>query len=142
MFPSEGYFFLKSQKTGLVLDINGENKAGSKLVVRTKEDESNLDNQLWTFEHGYLVSKKTSFVVDIEGGDLRSDKRLLQFDRKKTMAHNQRWGIRDGFIYPVADPRLVLSAKEDSGSEVTVTYRKEEENDLQQWYLESFEGDY
>lgn len=26
-------------------------------------------------------------------------------------AHNQRWGIRDGFIYPVADPRLVLNVK-------------------------------
>lgn len=26
-------------------------------------------------------------------------------------AHNQRWGIRDGFIYPVADPRLVLDTK-------------------------------
>ncbi|GAN01056.1 hypothetical protein MAM1_0004c00487 [Mucor ambiguus] len=142
MFPNEGYFFLKSQKTGLVLDTNGENEAGSKLVIRPKGDESEVENQLWTFEQGYLISKKTSLVMDIEGGDLRSDKKVLQFDRKKTMAHNQRWGIRDGFIYPVADPRLVMDTKEDSGSPVTVTYRRTEDNDLQQWYLEPFEGDY
>ncbi|KAL9559990.1 hypothetical protein PS6_000475 [Mucor atramentarius] len=157
MFPNEGYFFLKSQKTGLVLDINGEDEAGSKLVIRPKGDESEVDNQLWTFEQGYLISKKTSFGMEKKNkkkvkkdgklmifldGDLRSDKRVLQFERKKTMAHNQRWGIRDGFVYPVADPRLVLDTKEDSGSEVTVTYRRTEDNDLQQWYLEPFEGDY
>ena len=34
MFPSEGYFFLKSQKTGLVLDINGENKVQ---IINLKE---------------------------------------------------------------------------------------------------------
>lgn len=34
MFPSEGYFFLKSQKTGLVLDINGENEV---YAVKFKE---------------------------------------------------------------------------------------------------------
>lgn len=34
MFPSEGYFFLKSQKTGLVLDIDGENKVHA---VKLKE---------------------------------------------------------------------------------------------------------
>lgn len=77
-------------------------------------------------------------------------------------AHNQRWGIRDGFIYPVADPRLVLDTKvrclcHGDGGEIKlaheqhvggqwlvsyITYRRTEDYDLQQWYLEPFEGDY
>ncbi|KAI7877326.1 uncharacterized protein EV154DRAFT_62178 [Mucor mucedo] len=138
MFPSEGYFYVKSQKNGLFVSVDGEDEAGSKLVTGPKGDD---DSQLWSYENGYLVSKQTAMVMDIEGGDLKSDKRVLQFNRKKTMTHNQRWGIRDGFVYVVADPRLVLDTQEDEGSYITVAVKKSEENDLQQWYLEPYEGD-
>ncbi|CAO3646537.1 unnamed protein product [Mucor hiemalis] len=139
MFPTQGAFFIKSQKNGLYLSINGEDEAGSRIITGPKTDDG---SQLWSFENGYLISQKTSFVMDIEGGDLKSDKKILQYNRKKTMAHNQRFGIRDGFIYAVADPRLVLDAKDEEGSHIIISTRKLEENDLQQWYLEPYEGDY
>ncbi|CEP07761.1 hypothetical protein [Parasitella parasitica] len=124
-------------------------QAGTKLIIKPKKpqsDDHELDNQLWTFENGYLVSKKTSFgmkiyaFMDIEGGDLRSDKKVLQYSRKKTMAHNQRWGIRDGFIYAVADPSLVLEHQEND-DEVHVS-RKTEDGKHQQWNIQLYEGDY
>ncbi|GAA5807635.1 hypothetical protein MFLAVUS_001005 [Mucor flavus] len=133
MFPSEGYFYLKCQKNGLVVSVNNEEKAGTKLVTDNKNDE---DSQLWSFQGGCLISKHSSLVMDIDGGDLRNDAKLLQFDRKKTMAHNQRWGICDGFVYAVADPRLVLVA-EDDASHIKVGV-KSNENELQQWYLEPY----
>lgn len=139
MFPTQGAFYIKSQKNGLYLSIDGEDEAGSKIITGPKTDDG---SQLWSFENGYLISKKTSFVMDIEGGDLKSDKNILQYNRKKTMAHNQRFGIRDGFIYAVADPRLVIDAKDEEGAYITIATRKLEENDHQQWYLEPYEGDY
>ncbi|KAI8975527.1 hypothetical protein BDF20DRAFT_822229, partial [Mycotypha africana] len=96
--------------------------------------------QLWMFEDGYLVNRKTSLVIDIEGGDLRCDQKVIQYDRKKTMAHNQRWQIRDGFIYAVADPRLVLTLKNEDGSRCFVSYRNLEDSELQQWYIEPYGG--
>ncbi|KAG2204350.1 hypothetical protein INT47_009392 [Mucor saturninus] len=135
MFPSEGYFYVKSQKNGLFVSVDGEDEG---------DDDSQKVYSCGVMKMDiWFLSKLqwASIMMDIEGGDLKSDKRVLQYNRKKTMTHNQRWGIRDGFVYVVADPRLVLDTQEDEGSYITVAVKKSEENDLQQWYLEPYEGD-
>ncbi|KAI8074362.1 uncharacterized protein B0P05DRAFT_548257 [Gilbertella persicaria] len=137
MFPSEKYFYIQSRKSGLVLSCDGQEETGSKLVIRPKAEDD--ESQLWKYEHGFLVCKKTLLVMDIAGGDLKVDSKVLQYNRKKTMTHNQRWGMRDHFIYAVADPRLVLNAKEEEGSNIVVSTRILEDNDHQQWDIEVYQ---
>ncbi|KAI8370100.1 hypothetical protein EDC96DRAFT_503061 [Choanephora cucurbitarum] len=138
MFPKENYFFVKSKFDDLVLSCDGEEKAGSELVLRPKADDD--ESQLWTYDNGFLACKKSLLVMDINGGDLKAESKLLQYNRKKTMAHNQRWGFRQGFIYASADPRLVLTAKPEE-SAVVVSLRVMEDNDHQQWTLEPCEDE-
>ncbi|KAI8353362.1 hypothetical protein BD560DRAFT_408362 [Blakeslea trispora] len=138
MFPKEKYFYIRSNIEDFVLSCNGEEKAGTELVIRPKADDD--ESQLWKYDNGFLACKKTLLVMDIHGGDLKADSKLLQYNRKKTMAHNQRWGFRQGFIYASADPRLVLTAKPED-SAVVVSIRVTEDNDHQQWTLEPYEGE-
>ncbi|KAI8879764.1 carbohydrate-binding module family 13 protein [Backusella circina FSU 941] len=142
MFPRHGYFFIKSAQSDLYIYINGNDEADTKVIIGPKkEDEEDIDYQLWKHENGFVVNKKTNLVMDLEGGDLKSGQKIVQYDRKKTMAHNQRWNIRDGYIYASADPRLVLDTKdEEEGLKVYSEVKKTEDNGSQQWVVEPFQG--
>ncbi|KAF7720648.1 hypothetical protein EC973_006737 [Apophysomyces ossiformis] len=137
-FPHHGHFFIESIKNGMVLDVyDGEISDDAKLIVWPRKESDN-ENQLWSFDNGFLINKKSGKVVDVHGGNLKSDAKIVQFDRKTTTTGNQRWGYRDGFIYIRADPRLVLDIKGESdheGTQVILYARKDKDNENQQWRL-------
>ncbi|KAI7851067.1 ricin B lectin domain-containing protein [Circinella umbellata] len=145
-FPVDSYFYIKSQKNELVLDIDdGKTEPGANLIMYSQKDHDaeDNDNQLWRYDDGFLTNKKSGLVLDISGGDLKADKDIVQYGRKLTMTGNQRFGYRDGFIYARADPRLVLDIKggEDAeGTRVLLYKRKESENENQQWIVEPLEA--
>ncbi|KAI9493242.1 ricin B lectin domain-containing protein [Zychaea mexicana] len=145
-FPVDGFFYIKSQKNGLVLDIDdGKTDPGASLIMWSQKaaDAEDNDNQLWRYADGFVTNKKSGLVLDISGGDLKSDKQIVQYPRKLTMTSNQRFGLRDGFIYARADPRLVLDIRGDDdaeGAKVLLYKRKEAENDNQQWVVEPLEA--
>ncbi|SAM02508.1 hypothetical protein [Absidia glauca] len=139
-FPESTYFYIKTGTGENVVDVHeGRIEKGAHIIIWKQKVGEDADNQLWSFEDGFLKNKKSSLVLDIDGGDLKVEKKLQQYDRKATRAHNQRWGYRDGFIYSRADPRIVLDIKggtEDEGTRVITYKRKAEDNANQQWSIE------
>ncbi|ORY98607.1 ricin B lectin domain-containing protein [Syncephalastrum racemosum] len=137
-FPS-GWFFIQSRCSHkMVLDVAMDSlKSAAKIVVFPKKDQDN-DNQLWMYDHGYLINKNSGLVLDVQGGILESDKQVIQYKRKMIEdAHNQRWYYReDGFIYPQVDPNLVLDIRGNwtkPGTVVLLYERKYEDNLNQLW---------
>ncbi|CDH49546.1 hypothetical protein RO3G_02323 [Lichtheimia corymbifera JMRC:FSU:9682] len=124
----------------MVLDVAWDSlKANAKIIVwpRKKQD---YDNQLWMYDHGYLINKNSGLVLDVAGGILETDKQMIQYRRKMLEdAHNQRWYYReDGFIYPQVDPNLVLDIRGNwtkPGTVVLLYERKYSDNENQLWDL-------
>ncbi|KAI9486937.1 MAG: ricin B lectin domain-containing protein [Benjaminiella poitrasii] len=139
-FPP-GWFYIQSKCSHkMVLDVSSDSlKAVAKVVVWTKK-EQNCDNQLWMYDHGYLINKNSGMVLDVQGGILESDKQIIQYKRKMLEdADNQRWYYRDdGFIYPQSTPNLVLDIRGNwtkPGTVVLLYERKYEDNLNQLWDL-------
>ena len=69
-----GYFFIKNQANGFVIDIEGESRATGALLVVNQQNETGTDSQLWQFfldpsGSGYwmIMNKLTANVIDIQG---------------------------------------------------------------------------
>ncbi|KAI8359154.1 ricin B lectin domain-containing protein [Blakeslea trispora] len=144
-FPS-GWFFIQSKCSHkMVIDVSYDSlKAAAKIVVWPKKAKD-YDNQLWTYDNGYIINKNSGMVLDVQGGILESDKQVIQYKRKMIEdAHNQRWYYReDGFIYPQTDPNLVLDIRGNwtkPGTVVLLYERKYEDNMNQLWDLIPYES--
>ena len=66
VFP-EGYFFIKSQKHGLVITVLETEKLAAQ-VVATHLDTDHYNRQLWKHNDGFLVNKASNLVLDVRGG--------------------------------------------------------------------------
>ncbi|CAO3643169.1 unnamed protein product [Mucor fragilis] len=139
-FPS-GWFYIQSRCSHkMVLDVTLDSlKAAAKVVVWPKKTKD-IDNQLWMYDHGYIINKNSGMVLDVQGGILESDKQIIQYKRKMIEdAQNQRWYYReDGVIYPQTNPNLVLDIRGNwtkAGTVVLLYERKYEDNENQLWDL-------
>ncbi|CEG68524.1 hypothetical protein RMATCC62417_04772 [Rhizopus microsporus] len=159
-FPS-GWFYIQSKCSHkMVLDVTQDSlKAAAKVIVWPKKTKDN-DNQLWMYDHGYIINKNSGMgkrmirkqlsvikykkVLDVQGGVIESDKQIIQYRRKMVEdAHNQRWNYRDdGFIYLQANPNLVLDIRGNwtkPGTIVLLYERKYKDNLNQLWDLIPYE---
>ncbi|KAI7866653.1 ricin B lectin domain-containing protein [Spinellus fusiger] len=134
-----GWFFIQSRCSHrMVLDVSWDSlKTSAKVVVYPRKDVD-FDNQLWIYDHGYIINKNSGLVLDVQGGILESDKQIIQYKRKMLEdAQNQRWYYReDGFLYPQVDPNLVLDIRGNwtkPGTVVLLYERKHEDNENQLW---------
>ncbi|KAL1920035.1 uncharacterized protein VTP21DRAFT_1181 [Calcarisporiella thermophila] len=139
MFP-QGYFFIKSIKTGKVLDVDDASlKPGAKVVLYHIKTFHSNDNQLWFYENGFIINKKSNLVLDVAGGHLKEVAHLCQYQRKLGQdTSNQVFDFSNGFIYPRANPELVLDIRGDKdkdGAEVILYKRKQTDNQNQLWEL-------
>ncbi|KAG2209909.1 hypothetical protein INT46_010505 [Mucor plumbeus] len=139
-FPT-GWFYIQSKcPHKMVLDVSLDSlKAAAKVVVWPKKTKD-IDNQLWMYDHGYIINKNSGMVLDVQGGILESDKQIIQYKRKMVEdAQNQRWYYReDGVIYPQTNPNLVLDIRGNwtkQGTVVLLYERKYEDNENQLWDL-------
>ncbi|PHZ07823.1 ricin B-like lectin [Rhizopus microsporus ATCC 52813] len=144
-FPS-GWFYIQSKCSHkMVLDVTQDSlKAAAKVIVWPKKTKDN-DNQLWMYDHGYIINKNSGMVLDVQGGVIESDKQIIQYRRKMVEdAHNQRWNYRDdGFIYLQANPNLVLDIRGNwtkPGTVVLLYERKYKDNLNQLWDLIPYES--
>ncbi|KAG2198890.1 ricin B lectin domain-containing protein [Mucor mucedo] len=142
-FPP-GWFFIQSKCSHqMVLDVHLDSlKAAAKVVVWPKKTKD-MDNQLWMYDHGYIINKNSGMVLDVQGGMLENDKQIIQYKRKMIEdAQNQRWYYReDGVIYPQVNPNLVLDIRGNwtkPGTVVLLYNRKYEDNLNQLWDLIPF----
>ncbi|ORY99019.1 ricin B lectin domain-containing protein [Syncephalastrum racemosum] len=128
-FP-EGYFYIQSRLCGKVIDVDGASlKSDAKVLIWTPKHNEDRDNQLWSYQDGYLVNKKSNKVLDIRGGNLKENMPIIQYDRKLTAdAHNQQFGYsKDGHIYVLVEPHMVLDirgAAVQDGSRVILYHKK------------------
>ncbi|KAF7731217.1 hypothetical protein EC973_000632 [Apophysomyces ossiformis] len=113
-FP-EGYFFIRSSYHGLVLDVLGDIKEGTRAVI-TPLRTSDYASQLWTFSDGFLRNLKgQGFALDaVEGANLVSgDRAHLSVEKSSEDAEDQQWEYSiNGLIRLTAKRSLVLSIQE------------------------------
>ncbi|RUP52380.1 ricin B lectin domain-containing protein [Jimgerdemannia flammicorona] len=138
-FP-KGYFYIKSKKNGMVLDVEGDSiKPNARVIVWPQKFRGNA-NQLWTYDDGYLVNKNSELGLTAL---FLSDLYVVQSERKPIEeAQHQRWNFcEEGFFYSLHDPHLVLDIRGDSnnqGAHILLYKRKDNDNYNQLWTIEPY----
>ncbi|CAO3676681.1 unnamed protein product [Umbelopsis vinacea] len=134
-FPP-GWFYIQSRcDHKMVLDVEWDSLKTSARIVAWPRKEKLNNNQLWSYDQGFLINKNSGLVLDIIGGALQNDRQLIQQKRKMIEGSNdQRWFYReDGYLYPRNDPNLGNSDK--PGAQILLYNRKYEDNLNQLWDL-------
>jgi hypothetical protein len=98
-----GYYFIKNQATGFVIDIEGESTATGALLVVNPQNETGTDSQLWQFfldpsGSGYwmIMNKLTANVIDIQGDSPNDGVVLDSFPHTFPASRNELWSVIDG----------------------------------------------
>lgn len=128
VFP-EGYFFIKSQKHGLVITVLETEKLAAQ-VIATTLDNVNYNRQLWKHENGFLINKASNLVLDVRGGKhfnlifkkykylhklyflgrIANGSEICQYKQKKDGFENQQWGLSvEGYIHAKTEKNIVLA---------------------------------
>lgn len=113
-FPTAGYFIIKNDLHGYVLDIDGAVNDGSNIVL-SQLRSTDFASQLWSFRDGFLVNLKgQTLVLDAsESDNLTAGERLHLSTRSGASADDQQWEFSsEGLVYLRAKRTLVLSLKE------------------------------
>ncbi|KAI8099177.1 uncharacterized protein BX664DRAFT_354644 [Halteromyces radiatus] len=116
-FPETGYFFIKSDLHGYVLDVLGDTIQENARVVLTRMRSTNFASQLWSFRDGFLVNLKgDSFVLDASSALVTTAGERVHLSKQKSsadVADDQQWawGL-EGLVYLKARRSYVLSVKE------------------------------
>ncbi len=105
-----GYFFIKSQLNGNVIDISGGSTAAGALLDAYPQKSSGTENQLWQFfedpagsGYFFIMSKMNGNVIDIQGGSTKSGALLDSYPLKTSGTDNQLWMVVGGsFPSPVS----------------------------------------
>jgi hypothetical protein len=105
-----GYFFIKNQANGFVIDIEGESRATGALLVVNQQNETGTDSQLWQFfldpsGSGYwmIMNKLTANVIDIQGDSPDDGVVLDSFPHTFPAGRNELWSVIDGSFPGVVD---------------------------------------
>lgn len=112
--PTSGYFIIKSDLHGYVLDIDGEAKEGAYAVL-TRLRSTDFASQLWSCRNGFLINLKgQKLALDASEGRLSSGERAHLAEWKVTGdAADQQWEhSAEGLIYLRAKRSYVLTIKE------------------------------
>ncbi|WP_406502815.1 RICIN domain-containing protein [Streptomyces sp. NBC_00212] len=113
-FP-EGYFFIRNVDSGQVLDVkDGSAEPGASVVLWPRKS-SGFDNQLWTYDSGFLVNKASGLVLEVQGyesgGSITLGTSLVQNTRREPPASlNQLWAYNYRHLMPY-DPKVSLAGQ-------------------------------
>lgn len=142
-FP-DGYFFIRNADSGQVLDVqDGSAEPGAPVILWPRKS-SGYDNQLWTYDSGFLVNKASGLVLEVpgyeSGGNITPGTSLVQNTRREQPASlNQLWAYNYQHLMPY-DPKVSLAGQ---GGDVSTPGTKAvvdrfDFNELRQaWTLES-----
>ncbi|KAI8981624.1 ricin B lectin domain-containing protein [Mycotypha africana] len=126
----QGRFFIVSKFNRRVLDVEGAStKDGAKICAWKQKDDSDNENQLWTYDNGYFVNCKSQKVLAIKGKKIESEARVIQNERAEDEEGQakQRWQIdSQGYIHLASHPDLVVDirgAEDEDGAEI-ILYEK------------------
>lgn len=116
-FPESGYFFIKSDLHGYVLDVVGANVEENAQVVLSRIRSTDFGSQLWSFRDGFLVNLKgDSLVLDGSNAIITTAGDRVHLSKQKSTAataDDQQWAWAvEGFVFLKTRRSLVLSVKE------------------------------
>jgi len=105
-----GYYFIKSQLNGNVIDISGGSTKSGALLDAYPQKTTGTENQLWQFledpsgsGYFFIMSKMNGNVIDISGGSTKSGALLDSYPPKTSGTDNQLWQVVGGsFPSPVS----------------------------------------
>lgn len=118
-FPA-GYFFIKSELHGYVLDVKDEVQEGAQLVL-TRLRTTDFASQMWSYRNGFLVNlKNPNMAIDAAERRVLAGELVHISERKSSSkdAVNQQWEFSpEGLIHLKTKHSLVLSIKETKRSD-------------------------
>jgi Ricin-type beta-trefoil lectin domain-like len=98
-----GYYFIKSQLDGTVIDIFGGSTAANAQLDAWPQQSPSQGNQLWEFVpdpagsgYFFIVSKLNGNVIDIRGNSTAAGTLLDAYPLKVGSAPNQLWKVVSG----------------------------------------------
>ena len=107
-----GYYFIKSQLDGSVIDIQGNSLAPATALDAWPQKASGNANQLWEFVpdpagsgYSFIVSKLNGFVIDVSGGSTAAGAPLDAYPLKVSGTDNQLWKVVGG-SFPTSVPAV------------------------------------
>lgn len=115
-FPPAGFFLIKSDLHGYVLDVDGDIKSGVNAVL-TPIKSTDYASQLWSFRRGHLVNLKGEVLVldATRGSKLVAGEHVHLSEQETSVrgSEQQIWDYTaDGLIHLKAKRSFVLSVKE------------------------------
>jgi hypothetical protein len=106
------YFFIRSRLSGLVLDVEGNNRSPGARILTWHQKPGDNDNQLWyeDYQTGTIRSKLNGYCFDLAGDTLV----LNPFYPGNT---NQQWMKADPFIQNRVTPHRVLDVADNNSGQ-------------------------
>lgn len=127
------FFYIKSELSGKVLDIEGQNPApGSKIIMWDQKRGPTAVNQLWyTDQQGIIRSKLNDLVIDASHEQIETQ----PFDPNNP---KRAWIVNGSFIAQQANRDMVLDImKSDKESGAHICAWKQHGGPNQKWIIES-----
>jgi hypothetical protein len=98
-----GFFFIKSQLDGTVVDVKGAAMTPGTLLDAYPQKTTDTSNQLWRFMQDpggsgdfFIVSKLNGYVIDIQGASTTAGAPLDAYPMKSAGTQNQLWSVVSG----------------------------------------------
>lgn len=98
-----GYYFIKSQLDGNVIDILQASSKPGTLLDAFPQKSAGAENQLWQFVKDpagsgdfFIVSKLNGYVIDIQGASTKAGAPLDAYPLKMSGTTNQLWSVVSG----------------------------------------------
>lgn len=141
-FPS-GYFFIRNVVSGKVLDVkDGSTNPGSSVIIWDRKS-INYDNQLWSYDSGFLINKDSGLVLEVPGyeggGNITPGTELvINTRREQPESLNQLWAYNYQYIMPY-DPRVSLWVKDgnvNTPGNIVVVDKRIHGEVTQEWMLD------
>jgi hypothetical protein len=114
-----GYYFIKSQLNGNVIDIEGASTKADTLLDAYPQKTTGTDNQLWEFVadpagsgYCFIKSKLNGNVIDIQGASTNPGTLLDAYPWKLNGYDNQLWTVVGGSF-----PSVVGTVPQRSGGD-------------------------
>ena len=114
-----GYYFIKSQLNGNVIDIEGASTKADTLLDAYPQKTTGTDNQLWEFVadpagsgYCFIKSKLNGNVIDIQGASTNPGALLDAYPWKLNGYDNQLWSVVGGSF-----PSVVQTVPQRSGGD-------------------------
>jgi hypothetical protein len=105
-----GYYFIKSQLDGSVIDVQGNSLAPGTALDAWPQKPTGNANQLWEFVpdpagsgYSFIVSRLNGYVIDVSGASTAAGAQLDAYPLKVTGTDNQLWKVLGG-SFPTSVP--------------------------------------